>query len=67
MKGKINRLAQEKNFGFIETENGRVVFFRNSALKKISFNALKVDDSVEFNLKKSLRSPRAENIRILES
>jgi len=66
MKGKINRLVRKKGFGFIEAENGGVVFFHNSALEGIDFNALKVGDSLEFNLKKRLSGIRAENIKIIE-
>ena len=63
MKGKIKRLIRERGFGFITAEDGEEVFFHRSALAEGDFDALEEDTSVEFDLEKGPKGPRATNVK----
>lgn len=67
MKGKIKRLIRERGFGFIIAEDGNEVFFHRSALEKTDFDALEEDTSVEFNVEKGPKGPRAANVRVVKA
>jgi len=62
-KGKIKRLMRERGFGFIAAEDGREIFFHQSELQNTSFNALKEEDELEFDVAKGDKGPKAENIK----
>lgn len=64
MKGQIKRLIQGRGFGFITTEDGKEVFFHRSALAWGVFDTLEEGDSVEFDLERGPRGPRAVNVRV---
>ena len=63
MKGKIKRLIRERGFGFIIAEDGKEVFFHRSALAGEDFDALEEGTSVEFDLERGPKGPRAMNVR----
>ena len=62
-KGKIKRLMRERGFGFIAAEDGREIFFHQSELQNTSFNSLKEEDELEFDVAKGDKGPKAENIK----
>ncbi|MCJ7578721.1 MAG: cold shock domain-containing protein [candidate division Zixibacteria bacterium] len=62
-KGKVKRLMRERGFGFIAAEDGREIFFHQSELQNTSFNALKEEDELEFDVAKGDKGPKAENIK----
>ena len=62
-KGKIKRLIRERGFGFIVAENGEEVFFHRSALAGEDFDALEEGTSVEFDLERGPKGPRAMNVK----
>ena len=64
MKGEIKKLIRERGFGFISAEDGREVFFHRSALEGVDFDALDEGNSVEFNVEKGPKGPRAVNVRV---
>ena len=63
MKGTIKRLVRERGFGFISAEDGSEVFFHLSALEGIDFDALEEGTSVEFDLEKGPKGPRAVSVK----
>lgn len=65
MKGKIKRLIRGRGFGFISAEDETEVFFHRSALEGMNFDTLEEGDSVEFDLEKGNRGPRAVNVRVV--
>ena len=65
MKGKIKRLIRGRGFGFISAEDGSEVFFHRSALEGIDFDTLEEGHSVEFDLEKGYKGPRAVNVRVI--
>ena len=66
MKGKIKRLIRERGFGFISAEDGREVFFHRSALEGENFDALEEGNSVEFNVERGPKGPRAVNVTLIK-
>jgi len=65
LKGKIKRLIQERGFGFISAEDGTEVFFHRSALQDINFATLEEGNSVEFDLERGYKGPRAVNVKVI--
>ena len=65
-KGKINKLARDRGFGFIDDTDGRQVFFHQSSLVGVEFAALKGDEKVEFEVENSPKGPRAVNLSVLK-
>jgi len=61
--GKIKKLIRDRGFGFIADTDGREIFFHQSALIDIKFDALREDQNVEFDVEKSPKGPRAINIK----
>lgn len=63
-KGKIKKLIRDRGFGFISDTDGNEVFFHQSGLVDLRFDALQEDQEVEFEIEKSPKGPRAINISI---
>jgi len=64
--GKIKKFIRDRGFGFISDTDGREVFFHRSSLVDVEFDSLKEEQSVEFEIEKSEKGPRAINIRVTE-
>lgn len=64
MKGKITRVFDDKNFGFITGEDGTDYFFHRSALvNETSFSQRSLlNRSVTFEAGESLKGPRGEEV-----
>jgi CspA family cold shock protein len=66
LKGTIKKVIRERGFGFISAEDGGEIFFHRSALEEIDFDTLEEDNSVEFNVERGPKGPRAVNVRMIE-
>ena len=62
--GKIKKVVSERGFGFISDTDGREVFFHQSSLMDIQFDALNEEQEVAFDVEKSPKGPRAINVQI---
>jgi len=62
--GKIKKLVRDRGFGFIDDTDGRELFFHQSALEGVQFDALNEGQEVEFEVEKSDKGPRAISIHI---
>ena len=62
--GKIKKLISDRGFGFISDTDGREVFFHQSGLVDVTFDALREDQEVVFEIEKSPKGPRAINVSI---
>jgi len=62
--GKIKKIVRERGFGFISDTDGSEVFFHQSGLVDLSFDALTEDQDVSFDVEKSPKGPRAINISL---
>ena len=63
-KGKIKKIVRERGFGFIIDADGKEVFFHQSGLIDVSFDALNEGQEVAFEVEKSPKGPRAVNVSI---
>jgi len=63
MQGTIKTLITEKGFGFIARE-GEVkdLFFHSKELKGVTFDELKVGDTVTFDVTETEKGPAATNV-----
>lgn len=64
--GKIKKVVRERGFGFISDNDGREIFFHQSGLMGVQFDALKEEDKVEFEIEDSPKGPRAVSISIVK-
>jgi CspA family cold shock protein len=62
--GKIKKVVRERGFGFISDSDGREVFFHQSSLIDVKFDTLTEEQTVEFEVEKSDKGPRAINVRV---
>ena len=65
-KGTIARLRRDRGYGFITTEEGKDVFFHQTALQGLTFDSLKDGQPVEFETEEGPKGPRAVTIRSSE-
>jgi CspA family cold shock protein len=67
MQGNIKRIIRDRGFGFIRTAEGQEVFFHRSSLQGLDFDVLKEGDSVELEVERGDKGPRATNVRPIEA
>ncbi len=63
--GKIKKLVRDRGFGFIASTDGTEVFFHRTSIADGNFDALNEDQSVEFDVEKSDKGPRAVNVKVV--
>lgn len=63
--GTIKKVVRERGFGFISDTDGRELFFHQSGIVDIQFDALKETSKVEFEVEDSPKGPRAINVRVV--
>ena len=62
-KGTIRRLMTDRGFGFIQTAEGKDLFFHRSQLEGVDYSSLREGQEVEFELGQG-RSGRPEAVRV---
>jgi CspA family cold shock protein len=63
-QGKVKRLVSDRGFGFIEGEQGDDLFFHHSSLDGTSIEELREGQTVEYEIGRGPKGPRAESVRI---
>jgi cold shock protein len=63
-RGIIRRLLEHRGFGFIQSEDGRNVFFHRSEVLQVSFQALQEGQAVEFVVEETPQGPKARRVRV---
>ncbi len=63
MRGRIKKLVRDRGFGFINADDGREIFFHRSSLQELDFDELREEQSVEFEVERTDKGPRATKIR----
>jgi len=61
-KGTVKWYNEVKGFGFIEAENGDEIFVHRTGLEK-SYEGLKQDQEVVFEIKQGEKGPMATNVK----
>lgn len=62
MQGTIKKLT-EKKFGFIETGEGKDLFFHANGLVGVDFGQLREGDAVTFEVEKTEKGDAAINVK----
>jgi len=62
--GKIKKLVRDRGFGFISDTDGKELFFHQSGLVDVQYDALNEDQAVTFEVEQSPKGPRAVNVRV---
>ena len=65
-QGKIRKLVSDRGFGFIEGEGGDDLFFHSSGLDGVAFEGLREGQTVEYEVGRGPKGPRAESVRVAE-
>ncbi len=65
--GKIKKIVRDRGFGFISDADGREVFFHQSGLAEGSIDSLQEEQTVEFEVEKSPKGPRAIGIKVKQA
>jgi CspA family cold shock protein len=63
-RGIIRRLLEHRGFGFIQSEDGRNVFFHRSEVLQVSFQTLQEGQTVEFAVEETPQGPKARRVRV---
>jgi len=64
--GKIKKIVRDRGFGCINDNDGREVFFHQTAVSTGDFNSLKDGQAVQFDVENSEKGPRAINLSLIE-
>jgi cold shock protein len=67
LNGSIHCLVSDKGFGFIRASDGNEYFFRSSACSQTPFDALREGQPVIFDRVQGPKSPRGENVRVVQA
>lgn len=62
LTGKIKKLLEGKDYGFIESDNGENIFFHASSLKGVKMESLSLNQPVKFELEESSKGLRANKV-----
>jgi cold shock CspA family protein/ribosome-associated translation inhibitor RaiA len=63
--GKIARLFPEEEYGFIETADGREIYFHRNSLLEAAFAELQVGTEVRFAEEEGDEGPQASTVRLV--
>ena len=61
-KGKIRRLFEDRNYGYIEAEDGRTIYFHASSLQGAEIRSLSLYQPVYFEVVEGPKSPRVVRV-----
>ncbi|HXH10937.1 MAG TPA: cold shock domain-containing protein [Alphaproteobacteria bacterium] len=63
-QGTIRRLLEQRGFGFIQSDDGRSVFFHRSEVLHVPFSELQEGQVVEFVVEETPQGPKARRVRV---
>ena len=63
-QGTIRRLLEQRGFGFIQSDDGRSVFFHRSEVLHVPFSDLQEGQVVEFVVEETPQGPKARRVRV---
>jgi CspA family cold shock protein len=65
--GTIRRLITERGFGFIQTVEGKDLFFHRSELQNVGYDSLREGQQVEFEVRQGRDGrPQAVKVRLAQ-
>lgn len=63
--GRISRLFKEEGYGFLETADGREVYFHRNSVLREGFDRLEIGTEVRFDEEKGEEGPQASTVEIV--
>jgi CspA family cold shock protein len=63
--GVIRRLVEYRGLGFVQSNDGRRVFFHRSAVQHVSFGELQEGQAVEFEVEDTPQGPKARRVYVI--
>ena len=63
--GTIKKLIRNRGFGFINSADGREIFFHRNSLVDADFDALNEEQNVEYEIETTPKGPSAVNVRVV--
>jgi cold shock CspA family protein len=62
--GIVHRVVPGGEYGFIQSADGREIYFHKNSLKNLSYNDLREGDSVEFSAEEGEQGPQATWVKL---
>jgi cold shock protein len=62
--GMIRRLLEHRGFGFIQSEDGRSIFFHRSEVVHVPFSALQEGRMADFMVEETPQGPKARSVQV---
>jgi cold shock CspA family protein/ribosome-associated translation inhibitor RaiA len=62
--GRIRRAFSEGEYGFIQSADGREIYFHKNSLKNCAYSDLQEGDSVEFSVDEGEKGPQATWVKV---
>jgi CspA family cold shock protein len=66
-QGMIRRLLEHRGVGFIQSGDGRTVFFHRSDVLHVPFSELQEGQVVEFAVEETPQGPKARRVCVIEA
>ncbi len=63
--GRVKNLLAGEDYGFIETADGREIYFHRNAVLDAAFDRLKVGSEVAFAEEEGVKGPQASTVRVI--
>src|SRR5277367_3082876 len=63
--GRVKNLHAGEDYGFIETADGREIYFHRNAVLEAAFDRLKVGSEVSFAEEEGVKGPQASTVRVV--
>src|SRR5271157_2818401 len=63
--GRVKNLLAREDYGFIETADGRQIYFHRNAVLDAAFDRLKVGSEVTFAEEEGVKGPQASTVRVV--
>ena len=62
--GRIRRVVPKGEYGFIQSTDGREIYFHKNSLKNCAYDDIQEGDSVEFSVDEGEKGPRATWVKL---
>lgn len=62
--GRVSRLFRERGFGFLETQDGSIIYFHRNSVLNPGFDRLRVGSKVHFAQEQGEKGAQASTVRI---
>ncbi|MFQ5792820.1 MAG: cold shock domain-containing protein, partial [Acidobacteriota bacterium] len=66
-RARVRRLFKENGYGFLETIDGREIYFHRNSVLRNRFDLLKVGTEVRFSEEKGEKGPQASTVEMIGS